>query len=134
VRNLAMLLGITLGLGSIAPAAQAEEAPVAREEKAERPKPSLARPLAVYGLAATLDEGATRWALARGGWEGNPLMSGGPTGRAAVHALGVASLTVLDVRWQSQGRRKAVRWLRVGRLLYSGVAAGVAIHHGASGR
>jgi hypothetical protein len=123
VRTLVMLLGFTLACS-----------PLARGVDTQDEKPSLTKPLIVYGLAAGLDEGATRWALARGGWEANPLMTGGPRGRAAVHTLGIASLTALDVRWQSQKRRKAVRWLRAGRLLYSGVAAGLAIHHGRKGR
>lgn len=84
---------------------------------------SVARPLAVYGLAAGADLASTEYALARPGLrEGNPLLQdrGVRIGAKGALALG---LTAADVTLQRKGKRRAVRALRVLAVVAQGIVA-----------
>jgi hypothetical protein len=94
---------------------------------------SLLKPSLIYGASLGVDEGMTRWAEARGGFEGVPWMRGGRTSRTVFHVLGAVSLTALDVHWQRQGRKTAPRVLRIAKVGVTVIAAGIAYHDGKRG-
>jgi hypothetical protein len=86
---------------------------------------SVVRPLAIYGSAAGADYLSTRYALAAGAREANPLMQT-PGSLAGWKAAQVAALVGIDLALQKGGHKGKAKALRIAAAVVGG---GLALHN-----